>query len=74
MAEIAVADLPPLRPLDEDWERALSLAAHRAYIEGLGWEHFDPAEFLGGISRATGVRLGAEHAAAFEVFSMTFGE
>lgn len=51
-----------------------SLAAHRAYIEGLGWEDFDPAEFLEGMSRPTGRRLGVTHAAAFEVFSMSFGE
>ncbi|RLV54832.1 PIG-L family deacetylase [Aeromicrobium phragmitis] len=51
-----------------------SLLAHRAYIEGLGWEHFDPAEFLEGMSRPTGRRLGVTHAAAFEVFSMSFGE
>ena len=35
-----------------------SLRAHRAYIDGLGWEDFDPAEFLEGMSRATGQRLG----------------
>ncbi|WP_293783647.1 PIG-L deacetylase family protein [uncultured Aeromicrobium sp.] len=51
-----------------------SLTAHRAYIEGLGWEDFDPAEFLEGMSRPTGQRLGVTHAAAFEVFSMGFGE
>lgn len=26
-----------------------SLEAHRAYIDGLGWEHFDPQEFLGAV-------------------------
>ncbi|MEO6606556.1 MAG: PIG-L deacetylase family protein [Aeromicrobium sp.] len=51
-----------------------SLMAHKAYIDGLGWEHFDPAEFLEGISRPTGSRMGVSHAASFEVFSMTFGE
>lgn len=51
-----------------------SLAAHRAYIEGLGWEHFDPAEFLEGMSREIGRRLGVRHAAGFEVFSLGFGE
>ncbi|MFD1860850.1 PIG-L family deacetylase [Aeromicrobium camelliae] len=51
-----------------------SLTAHRAYIEGLGWENFDPAEFLESMSRPTGRRLGVTHAAAFEVFTMTFGE
>ena len=29
-----------------------SLEAHRAYIDGLGWEHFDPREFLEGMARA----------------------
>lgn len=51
-----------------------SLAAHKAYIEGLGWEFFDPSEFLEGMSRPTGRRLGVTHAAGFEVFSLSFGE
>lgn len=51
-----------------------SLEEHRAYIDGLGWEHFDPAEFLEGMSRPTGSRLGVTHAASFEVFTLTFGE
>jgi len=51
-----------------------SLKAHKAYIDGLGWENFDPAEFLEGLSRPTGSRLGVTHAASFEVFSMTWGE
>ncbi len=51
-----------------------SLKAHKAYIDGLGWENFDPAEFLEGMSRPTGSRLGVTHAASFEVFSMTWGE
>jgi LmbE family N-acetylglucosaminyl deacetylase len=50
-----------------------SLDAHRAYIEGLGWEHFDPEEFLEGISRANGPRMGVAHASAFEVFPMGWG-
>lgn len=51
-----------------------SLEAHRAYIDGLGWEHFDPAEFLEGMSRPTGARMGVTHAAPFEVVSMTWGD
>jgi LmbE family N-acetylglucosaminyl deacetylase len=51
-----------------------SLAAHRAYIAGLGWENFDPAEFLEGMARPTGARLGVRTGAAFEVFSMGWGE
>lgn len=51
-----------------------SLEAHRAYIDGLGWEHFDAGEFLEGMSRPTGSRLGVTHGAAFEVVSMTWGE
>ena len=47
-----------------------SLSAHRAYIDGLGWEHFDPAEFLEGGARQAGTRLGVPMAAAFEVFSI----
>jgi LmbE family N-acetylglucosaminyl deacetylase len=51
-----------------------SLAAHRAYIQGLGWTDFDPAEFLEGMSRPTGSRLGVTHAAPFEVFSLVWGQ
>ena len=51
-----------------------SLVAHRAYIEGLGWADFDPEEFLQSMSRPTGARLGVRHAAAFEVFSMGWGD
>jgi LmbE family N-acetylglucosaminyl deacetylase len=51
-----------------------SLEAHRAYIDGLGWENWDPREFLEGFSRQTGQRLGAPFAAAFEVFPMGWGE
>jgi LmbE family N-acetylglucosaminyl deacetylase len=51
-----------------------SLKAHSAYIDGLGWEHFDPAEFLEGMSRATGSRMGVAHGAPFEVFRMGWGD
>lgn len=51
-----------------------SLTAHKAYIDGLGWEDFDPAEMLEGMSRPTGSRLGVTHATSFEVFSMTWGD
>jgi LmbE family N-acetylglucosaminyl deacetylase len=51
-----------------------SLRAHKAYIEGLGWEDFDPAEFLEGASRATGSRMGVAHAVGFEVFSLRWGD
>ena len=51
-----------------------SLRAHSAYIDGLGWQDFDPAEFLEGMSRATGARLGVAHAVGFEVFPMGWGE
>lgn len=47
-----------------------SLQAHDAYLRGLGWPDFDPAEFLEGISRAAGTRLGVRHAAPFEVFDL----
>jgi LmbE family N-acetylglucosaminyl deacetylase len=50
-----------------------SLAAHQAYIAGLGWEHFDPAEFLEGHARRAGTRLGVPMAAAFEVFPTAWG-
>ena len=51
-----------------------SLKAHGAYITGLGWENFDPAEFLEGMSRATGSRMRVPHAASFEVFSLGWGD
>ena len=51
-----------------------SLRAHTAYIEGLGWEHFDPEEFLEGASRPAGQRLGVAMATTFEVFPMGWGE
>jgi len=51
-----------------------SLKAHSAYIEGLGWENFDPAEFLEGMSRTTGSRMGVAHGVPFEVFRMGWGE
>ena len=50
-----------------------SLLAHGAYIDGLGWEDFDPAEMLEGMSRAGGQRLGVTHATGFEVFPMGWG-
>ncbi|MDQ6527070.1 PIG-L deacetylase family protein [Nocardioides sp. LHD-245] len=51
-----------------------SLKAHAAYIDGLGWENWDPREFLEGMSRAAGSRLGVAFAAPFEVFPMGWGE
>ena len=51
-----------------------SLEAHSAYIEGLGWADFDPAEFLESLSRAAGGRMGVAHAVGFEVFRMGWGD
>jgi len=51
-----------------------SLKAHVAYIDGLGWENWDPREFLEGFGRATGQRLGVAFAAPFEVFPMGWGD
>ena len=50
-----------------------SLAAHAAYIDGLGWENWDPREFLEGFARQTGQQLGTTFAASFEVFPMGWG-
>lgn len=50
-----------------------SLEAHAAYIEGLGWEDWDPREFLEGMARGAGSRLGVAFAAPFEVFPMGWG-
>jgi len=49
------------------------LQAHRAYIDGLGWEDFDEREMLEGFGRMTGTRLGAAFGAPFEVYSLTWG-
>jgi LmbE family N-acetylglucosaminyl deacetylase len=51
-----------------------SLKAHAAYIDGLGWENWDPREFLEGMARATGQRLGVAFAAPFEVVAMGWGD
>jgi LmbE family N-acetylglucosaminyl deacetylase len=51
-----------------------SLRTHAAYIDGLGWEDFDPREFLEGMARQSGQRLGVPFAAPFEVFSMGWGD
>jgi LmbE family N-acetylglucosaminyl deacetylase len=50
-----------------------SLQAHRAYIDGLGWEDFDEREMLEGFGRMTGARMGVTFAAPFEVYSLTWG-
>jgi LmbE family N-acetylglucosaminyl deacetylase len=49
-----------------------SLQAHEAYLGGLGW-HIDAEEFLEGVTRPAGARLGTTYAAAFEVFRLGFG-
>jgi LmbE family N-acetylglucosaminyl deacetylase len=51
-----------------------SLRAHQAYIDGLGWEQFDPEEFLEGGARQAGTRLGVPMATTFEVFDMGWGD
>ena len=61
----------PRRPFDRG---VTSLVAHKAYIDGLGWENFDPEEFLEGGARAAGTRLGAPMATSFEVFSIGWGD
>ncbi len=48
-----------------------SLRAHEAYITGLGWEHFDPAEFLEAGARIGGSRMGVAFATTFEVFQVS---
>ena len=51
-----------------------SLQAHQAYIDGLGWADFDAEEFLEGMSRPTGNRLGVAHGVAMEVIPMGWGD
>lgn len=48
-----------------------SLRAHDQYIRGLGSTTFDPEEFLEGIGRGAGSRLGCQYGASFEVFFFT---
>lgn len=50
-----------------------SLQAHRAYIDGLGWDDFDEREMLEGFSRPAGARLGVAFGAPFEVYSLRWG-
>ncbi len=50
-----------------------SLEAHAAYIKGLGWEGWSASEFLEGILRQGGARMGTTYAAAFEVYSLVWG-
>jgi LmbE family N-acetylglucosaminyl deacetylase len=50
-----------------------SLQAHAAYIEGLGWDGWDPREFLEGFGRGAGTRLGTTFGAPFEVYSLSWG-
>jgi LmbE family N-acetylglucosaminyl deacetylase len=47
-----------------------SLHAHEAYLRGLGDGSFDPEEFLEGIARQVGTRLGCRYGVAFEVFPL----
>ncbi|HEY8474942.1 MAG TPA: PIG-L deacetylase family protein [Natronosporangium sp.] len=47
-----------------------SLQAHEVYIRGLGSETFDPEEFLDGLCRQAGTRLGCRYGVAFEVFPL----
>jgi LmbE family N-acetylglucosaminyl deacetylase len=51
-----------------------SLKAHAAYIDGLGWENFDPREMLEGFARQAGQHLGVTYAVPFRVFPMTWEE
>jgi len=55
--------------ITETFDRGVaSLEAHEAYLRGLGSGDFDAREFLEGLARAAGVRLGTRYGAAFEVF------
>ena len=50
-----------------------SLRAHRAYIDGLGWENFDEEEMLEGFCRPVGAAIGTKYGTTFEVYSLTWG-
>jgi LmbE family N-acetylglucosaminyl deacetylase len=47
-----------------------SLLAHAEYIRGLGSDTFDPEEFLDGLCRSVGTRLGTRYGVAFEAFPL----
>lgn len=51
-----------------------SRRSHQAYINGLGWGSFDPAEFLEAGARAAGSALGCTFASSYEVFSLQWGD
>ena len=51
-----------------------SLEAHRAYIEGLGWDNLDPREFLEGFGRQAGQWMGVPIATTAEVYTFGFGD
>ena len=49
-----------------------ALEAHRAYLDGLDFD-IDPEEFLEGMARQAGTRLGTRFATAFQVYEFGFG-
>lgn len=56
----------------DSFERGVdSLRAHDAYLRGLGTGEFDPEEFLEGVARQVGTRLGCRYGVAFEVFPLS---
>ncbi|MBA3232556.1 MAG: PIG-L family deacetylase [Propionibacteriales bacterium] len=58
----------------DSFERGVeSLRAHQAYVDGLGWENFDPAEFLEAGARAAGAALGTSTGARFQVYPLQWG-
>jgi len=66
--------MPTPEPLEPAFETEVeSLKAHRKYIDGLGWEKFDSAESLEGLSRHTGTRLGVPMAVGFEIYDLGRG-
>ncbi len=50
-----------------------SLRAHKAYLEGLGGDMANAADFLEGFARTAGTRLGVRYASPFEVLQLSFG-
>jgi LmbE family N-acetylglucosaminyl deacetylase len=49
-----------------------SLRAHQAYLDGLGPDSPDPAEFLEGFARQTGTKLGCAMGVSMEVLPLQF--
>ena len=66
-----VADVHARVDVTETFDRGLeSYRAHKVYLDGLGPDAPDPQEFMEGLSRMAGTRLGTRFAVAFELLPL----